>query len=79
MPRSWLACSAPSLLTFASKRKSDRNSIASTSASSTILKASFEPSASRRPHNIAPERVQNPHFDHYNGLIRASTVGLAIL
>ena len=50
-----------------STSKSDRNSIASISASSMISMRSSAPSASK-PHDNRAKREQNPRYGHYNGL-----------
>ncbi len=61
MPHSQQAFSAPSSPMLASNPKGDRNSIASTSVSSTISIHSCEPSASK-------PRDKNPRYRHDNGL-----------
>src|SRR5262252_499889 len=67
MRRSPRAYSARSAQIAKSTSKSDRNSIAFISASSTISMPSFVPSVSK-PHDKHAKQEQNPHYSHYNGL-----------
>src|SRR6266403_5827147 len=67
MPRLQQGFSARSKPMPGSKPKGDHNSIASTSASSTISTRSSTPSASK-PRDSTLKREQNPRYRHDNGL-----------
>ena len=54
---------------------SNENKIASISASSMTSMLSSRPSVSK-PHDNSVKREQNPHYSHYNGLMRKAHIAV---